>query len=89
MTIDDFSKLTSDKIAVGDVYPKVEANSWNQAYPSQSNYTNSNHLSAAMSNDYHLPNSYPINTTAGNNNQTATAPITTLPEQASQPKYWS
>lgn len=88
MTMDDFSKLTSDKIAVGDIYPKIEANSWTQSYNNQNNY-NQNHLSAAMSNDYHLPNSYQINTTTGNGTQTSNASITVLTEQTSHAKYWS
>lgn len=83
MSIDDFSKLTSEKIAVGDVYPKIEANTWNQPYHNQNNYN------AAMSSDYHLSNSYQINTTTGNGTQTGSASIANIPEQASQPKYWS
>ncbi|KAL5289544.1 gsb-n family protein [Megaselia abdita] len=85
MAIDDFTKLTSDKIAVGDVYPKIEANNWNQSYNNQSNYNNQNHLGATITNDYHLPNTYQINT----GTQISNASVTVLPEQASQPKYWS
>lgn len=86
--MEDFSKLTTDKIAVGDVYPKIEGNSWTQSYNNQNNF-NQNQLSAAMANDYHLPNSYQINTTTGNGTQTSNTSITVLTEQNSQPKYWS
>lgn len=88
MTMEDFSKLTSDKITVGEVYPKIEASSWPQSYNNQNNF-NQNHLSTPMANDYHLPNSYQINTTTGNGTQSANPSLTVLTEQNSQPKYWS